>query len=138
MNAKPKKIKKYAKTDLKIFKEALIKIKAKLLAQIMNVEKDNLRTSQKDASGDLSSYTIHMADVATDSYDREFSLSRASVEQKAVYEIDEALKRIDEGAFGLCLTCGKQIAKNRLKAVPFAKYCIDCQSEEEKKKKKNQ
>jgi len=138
MKAKPKKVKKFSRADLKVFKESLIKIKTKLLAQILNVEKENLRTSQKDASGDLSSYTIHMADVATDSYDREFSLSMASVEQKAVYEIDEALKRIDEGDYGLCLTCGKQIAKNRLKAVPFAKYCIACQSEEESKKKKSQ
>lgn len=135
---KAKKVKKYTKRDLKAFKEILTKIKTGFLAQILSVEKENLRTSQKDASGDLSSYTIHMADVATDSYDREFSLSRASVEQKIVYEIDEALKRIEEGEYGLCLTCGKQIAKNRLKAVPYAKYCIACQSDEESKKKKSQ
>ncbi len=105
--------------------------------QISNVERENLRTSQKDASGDLSSYTIHMADVATDNYDREFSLSRASGEQSVVYEIDEALKRISEGEFGTCLTCGCQIAKNRLKAVPFAKSCIKCQSDEERGKNKS-
>jgi len=135
MRAKPKKkLKKYTKKDLKVYKDLLIKMKAQLLNQISNVEKDNLRTSQKDASGDLSGYTIHMADVATDSYDREFSLSRASTEQKAVYEIDEALKRIVDGEYGLCMTCGSSIAKNRLKAVPYAKYCIDCQSSEEKKK----
>ena len=123
---KPKKAKKYTKKDLKVFKEMLHKKKAEFLEQILSVEKENLRTSQKDASGDLSSYTIHMADVATDSYDREFSLSRASVEQKIVYEIDEALKRIEDGEYGLCMTCSNQIAKNRLKAVPYAKYCIAC------------
>jgi len=135
---KQKKIKKHTKKGLKVFKESLLKIKAKLSEQISNVEKENLRTSQKDASGDLSSYTIHMADVATDNYDREFSLSRASGEQGIVYEIDEALKRIAEGNFGICLTCGCQIAKNRLKAVPYAKSCIKCQNDEESGEKKTQ
>jgi len=134
---KPKKVKKYIKKELKVFKELLLKMKTKFLEQISNVEKENLRTSQKDASGDLSGYTIHMADVATDNYDREFSLSRASVEQRVVYEIDEALKRIEDGDFGFCFTCSGQIAKNRLKAVPYAKYCISCQSDEERDKKKN-
>lgn len=134
---KQKKMKKYTKKDLKAFKESLLKVKTKLMEQISNVEKENLRTSQKDASGDLSSYTLHMADVATDNYDREFSLSRASGEQGAVYGIDEALKRIADGDFGICLTCGCQIAKNRLKAVPYAKSCIKCQSDEERGAKKN-
>lgn len=134
---KQKKIKKYTKKDLKIFKELLLKAKTEFLDQILGVEKENLRTSQKDASGDLSSYSIHMADMATDSYDREFSLNRASVEQKIVYEIDEALKRIDDGEYGLCLECGGQIVKNRLKAVPYAKLCISCQNNEEHGKKKH-
>lgn len=134
---KQKKIKKYTKKDLKIFKELLLKAKTEFLDQIIGVEKENLRTSQKDASGDLSSYSIHMADMATDSYDREFSLNRASVEQKIVYEIDEALKRIDDGEYGLCLECGGQVAKNRLKAVPYAKLCISCQNNEERGKKKH-
>jgi len=129
-----KKIKRYSKKDLKMFKEILTKMKEKFLGQISSVEKENLRTSQKDASGDLSGYSIHMADMATDSYDREFSLSRASGEQKIVYLIDEALKRIEDGDFGLCMSCGKLIAKNRLKAVPHAKFCVTCQGLEEVKK----
>lgn len=132
---KAKKTKKYTKKDLKIFRELLLNVKVKLLEQVLAVEKENLRTSQKDASGDLSSYSIHMADMATDSYDREFSLSRASVEQKAIYEIDEALKRAEEGDYGLCMSCGGIIARNRLKAVPYAKFCIKCQSSEERDKK---
>lgn len=129
-----KKMKRYSKKDLKMFKEILTNMKEKFLGQISSVEKENLRTSQKDASGDLSGYSIHMADMATDSYDREFSLSRASGEQKIVYLIDEALKRIEDGSFGLCLFCGNLIAKNRLKAVPHAKFCVTCQGQEEVKK----
>jgi len=141
MSAKKKikkyKMKKYNKKDLKIFKGFLLEIKEKFSRQILSVEKDNLRTSQKDASGDLSSYSIHMADMATDSYDREFSLNMASVEQKVIYEIDEALKRIEEGGYGKCNICDGLIAKNRLKAVPYAKCCVACQNDHDREKKKN-
>ncbi len=131
---KQKKNKKYTKPELKAFKEILQKTKADILEQILSVEKENLRTSQKDASGDLSGYSIHMADMATDSYDREFSLNRASVEQKIIYQIDEALKRIEDGEYGMCMACGNLIAKKRLKAVPHAKFCVTCQGVEENKK----
>ena len=88
--------------------------------------------SQKEASGDLSGYSYHMADMASDSYDRELSLNIASEEQEIIYEIDEALKRIEEGKYGKCLSCNKRIPVKRLTAVPYAKYCIQCQSKEEK------
>lgn len=136
MKPKAKKIKRYTKRDLKVFKGLLLKAKVEFLEQVLAVEKENLASSQKDASGDLSGYSIHMADLATDSYDREFSLSRASVEQKILYEIDEALKRIEDNEYGICMTCGNLIAKNRLKAVPYAKFCITCQGDEERNKVK--
>ena len=126
------KTKKYTKKELAKFKELLLKNKEKLLRQIQSVEKDVLGGSQRDASGDLSGYTLHMADVATDSYDREFSLSMATNEQKQIYEIDEALKRIEVGEYGTCMQCSKQIPKRRLKVVPHAKCCIECQSSQEK------
>ncbi|MDD4953790.1 MAG: TraR/DksA family transcriptional regulator, partial [Candidatus Omnitrophica bacterium] len=84
-------------------------------------------------SGDISGYTYHMADVATDNYDREFSLGIASNERKMIYELDDALKKIDEGAFGICEDCKSPIAKNRLKAVPYARLCLKCQEKREKK-----
>lgn len=138
MKPKAKKIKKYAKSDLKVFKALLLNVKVKLLEQILAVEKEALSNSQKDASGDLSGYSIHMADLATDSYDREFSLSRASVDQKVIYQIDEALKRIEDGEYGICMSCGEQITKKRLKVVPHTKFCIACQNAEERDKKKSQ
>lgn len=139
LKKKPKKkIKKYARADLKLFKALLLKAKVQLLEQILVVEKEALSKSQRDASGDLSGYSIHMADLATDSYDREFSLSRASVDQKVIYEIDEALKRIEDGEYGICMSCGQQITKKRLKVVPHTKFCIACQNAEEHDKNKSQ
>lgn len=132
-----KKAKGYSKKDLKFFKELLLKTKVKLLEKILTMEKENLNKSQKDASGDLSGYSIHMADVATDSYDREFSLDRVSSEHKVIYELDEALSRVKEGDYGLCVSCGEKIAPKRLTAIPYAKYCIACQNTEELNKKKS-
>ena len=97
--------------------------------------KDNLNLSQRDASGDLSGYTFHMADVATDNFAREFNLDLASNEQQLLNRIDDALKRITEGTFGNCENCNVPIGMERLKAVPYALLCIKCKEEEEKKAK---
>lgn len=113
------------------FKKLLLKKREDILREINHITHENLK-SQKEASGDLSSYSYHMADMASDSYDREFSFKIASGERKIIYEIDEALKRIDEGKYGKCLDCNKKIPVRRLSALPYAKYCIQCQSQEEK------
>ncbi len=123
--------KKMTKQKTKPFKKKLLEMKEQLLKKISSIEKDALGGSQKEASGDLSSYTLHMADLATDTYDREFSMNIATEEQKLVYEIDDALRRIKEGEYGICPTCEKLIAQKRLKAIPYAKLCINCQKDEE-------
>lgn len=115
------------------YKKLLIKLREGINGDINHIAKENLK-SQKESSGDLSGYSFHMADMASDSYDRELSLNIAGEEQEIIYEIDEALKRIEEGKFGLCLSCSKKIPQKRLNAVPYAKYCIQCKSKEEKKK----
>lgn len=115
------------------FKKLLLKKREDILKEINHIARENLM-SQKEASGDLSGYSYHMADMASDSYDRELSLNIASGEQEIIYEIDEALKRIEEGQYGRCLDCDKKIPGRRLRAVPYAKLCIQCQSKEEKHK----
>ncbi len=116
------------------YKKLLLKKREEVLKEINHIAKENAK-SLKEASGDLSSYTYHMADMASDSYDRELSLNIASGEQELIYEIDDALKRISEGSFGKCLSCSKKIPAKRLKALPYAKYCVQCQSKEEKVKR---
>lgn len=115
------------------YKKLLIERREEVTGEINHIAKESLK-SQKEASGDLSSYSYHMADMASDSYDRELSLNIASDEQKVIYEIDEALKRIEEGKYGKCLECNKKIPQKRLSALPYAKYCIQCQSKQEKNK----
>jgi len=74
-----------------------------------------------------------MADQASDNYEREFSLNLASDSQKLIYAIDEALTKIKDKTYGRCSKCNKEISRKRLRAVPYAILCIDCQRKEEAK-----
>jgi len=124
------------KTELDRFKKLLEASRKKIVGDLAHLEGDSLNTSQRDASGDLSGYSLHMADQATDNFDREFNLGLVSSEQQILNQIDEALRKIEEGGFGVCDTCSKPISQKRLLAVPYTSLCIKCQSEEEKKKRK--
>ena len=124
------------KKDLKVFHELLLKKKEMLTKGIEHITNDNLKTSQRDAAGDLSAYSLHMADVASDNYDREFSLELAGNEQKLLHRINEALEKMDANTYGLCELCEKKISKERLKVVPYAELCVPCQEAQEKKEKR--
>ena len=123
------------KKELKFFKELLLKKKDQVSKGIDHIAKDALKTSQRDATGDLSGYSLHMADMATDNYDREFSLGLATNDQKLIHRIEAALEKVQEKTFGLCDLCAKKISKVRLKVVPYAELCVPCQEKQEKKKK---
>jgi DnaK suppressor protein len=123
------------KKEGKVFFDLLMKKKAELLKGIEHIANDTLKTSQRDAAGDLSAYSLHMADVASDNYEREFSLGLADAEQKLLNRINAALEKLDNNVFGLCELCEKKIAKARLKIVPYAELCVPCQEKQEKKKR---
>ncbi len=123
------------KKEAKPFYDLLLKKKLELMKGIAHIANDALKTSQRDATGDLSAYSLHMADVATDNYEREFQLGLADNEQKLLNRINAAVEKIDEGSFGLCELCEKKIAKARLKVVPYAELCVPCQEKQEKKKR---
>jgi DnaK suppressor protein len=118
--------------DLKYFKKSLLVLKEDLTDQIKHIYDDTLKKSQKDASGDISGYTLHMADVATDTYDREFSLGLATNGQEVLYEIADALKKIEDKSFGFCEQCNKPISKTRLKAIPYTRTCLKCKESSER------
>jgi len=122
------------KQQLKQFRQLLIVEREKFAAEIRSLAQDALR-SPREASGDLSGYTMHLADMAADTAERELSTNLVSSEQEVLYQIDDALERIDEGAFGLCEKCDKAIPVSRLKAVPYARLCVQCQQAKEKSKK---
>lgn len=121
------KLKKLPAKALKLYKELLLKERDKVGGELSNITQNTLNKSQRDLSGDLSGYSFHMADMASDDYERDFSLGRATSEQRILYVIDEALKRIEEGSYGYCQTCSKKISNQRLKALPYTPLCIECQ-----------
>ena len=125
--------KKLTKKELLGFKKIIFKRKEEINDEIKHISDDTLKKSQKDASGDISGYTYHMADVATDNYDREFSLGLASNDRDSLYELEDALKRVEDGTFGICENCDSLISRIRLKVVPQARLCVKCQEKREKK-----
>ncbi len=124
--------KKLTKKEMLEYKKFILKRRSQILEDIEHISEDT-KKSQKEASGDISGYSFHMADVATDTYDREFQLGIASNERKILYDLDEALKRIEEGTFGVCEDCSNVITKTRLKALPYARLCLRCQEKRDKR-----
>lgn len=114
-------------------KQKLMDLHDHLLDQMQSTAQDNLRTRPEGSEG--SAFGMHQADAGSDAYDKDFALSLLSQEQDALYEIEEALKRIENGGFGICEMSNKPIPKNRLEAIPFARFTVECQSQLEKENK---
>ncbi len=118
---------------LKKQKAKLLALRDGMLDSMAGVAKDNLRSRAEGS--EASAFGMHQADAGSDAYDRDFALSLLSQEQDALYEIEEALKRIENGTYGVCEISGKPIPHPRLEAIPFARYTVECQSQIEKQKK---
>ena len=111
--------------NMKHFKQILLEKRKEILNNVNEIEGEALKKSRMDASGDLSSMPIHMADIGTDNYEQEFALGLMDSERKLLREIDEALTRIENKTYGVCEGTGKPIPKARLEAQPWAKYCVE-------------
>jgi len=113
------------------FKKLLLSIRERLVGKVDFMQEETLKKSRQDASGDLSNVPIHMADVGTDNYERDLMIELIQSGEQGLRDIDSALEKIEEGTFGICEICRKKINKERMRAVPSASLCIDCQREEE-------
>jgi len=111
----------------------LLALRDGMLDSMAGVAKDNLRSRAEGS--EASAFGMHQADAGSDAYDRDFALSLLSQEQDALYEIEEALKRIDTGAYGICEVSGKAIPHPRLEAIPFARCTVECQAQIEKQRR---
>jgi DnaK suppressor protein len=116
-------------------KDRLLQLRDSLLDSMSGVAKDTLRARAEGS--EASAFGMHQADAGSDAYDRDFALSLLSQEQDALYEIEEALKRIDAGTYGVCEMSGEKIAQARLEALPFARYTVTCQAQFEKQRRIN-
>ncbi len=104
--------------------ENLLELRERLLAQMNGLA--------KESAEEMSSYSLHMADSGTDNFDRDFALSLLSSDQDAIYEIEEALKRIEKNTYGICELTGKSIPKARLAAIPWTRFTVEAQAQLER------
>mgnify|MGYP000870999839 CR=1 FL=1 len=120
------------KKELQHYRELLLRELEKLVDARRRVERAARESSQREASGDLSAYSIHSADLGSDAMEREKDLLLAARGGQTARLIEEALRRIDDGTYGKCEECGKAIAAKRLDLLPYAPLCARCQMESER------
>jgi len=109
---------------LKKQRQRLIELREAYMNAAEGVANDSLRNN----GGNESAFGMHQADAGSDAYDRDFALSLLAKEQDAIYEINEALTRIDAGTYGICEMSGETIFEERLEALPFTRFTVACQA----------
>lgn len=112
------------KPEWQKYYDNLLDLRERLMSQMSGLA--------KESAEEMSSYSLHMADSGTDNFDRDFALSLLSSDQDAVYEIEEALKRIEKDTYGVCELTEKAIPKTRLDAIPWTRFTVEAQSQLER------
>jgi RNA polymerase-binding transcription factor DksA len=114
------------KRETKVYKDQLLALRARLRGDVSALAEAALRKTRSEASGDLSSMPIHMADMGTDAFEQEFTLSLMEHDGSTLEMIENALERIEDGAYGVCIECESKIPKQRLNVVPYTPHCVKC------------
>lgn len=112
------------KAEWQKYYDRLLELREQLMHQMNGLAKESAQ--------EIAGYSLHMADSGTDNFDRDFALSLLSSDQDAVYEIEEALKRIERNTYGVCELTGKTIPKARLEAIPWARFTVQAQAQLER------
>jgi DnaK suppressor protein len=119
------------KAELKACKERLLVLRARLRGDVIQMADSALKKNRMEGNGDLSSMPIHMADLGSDNFEQEFTLSLMESEEGTLERIEAALERIEDGTYGVCEECGVRIPRKRLEAVAYAAMCVRCASQTE-------
>ena len=114
------------KAELESYRESLLALRDRHNGDASHLADEALRRTGGGAAGNLSNMPIHMADLGTDNFEQEFTLSLMQTEEQLLGEIAAALDRIKQGSFGLCEECKGAIPRARLQAVPYARHCVKC------------
>ena len=119
------------KADKTFFKEKLIAMRREILMAMKNIKENENENTSKEASGDLSSYSFHLADQGTDSMDHQRNFIFAEMDSAVLHDIDAALEKIEDSTYGICELCEQEIPRARLEFIPYARFCVECQAKEE-------
>lgn len=112
--------------EIETFRDELHKLRDRLNGEVTSLQRESLRMSGGEASGNLSNAPLHLADLASDQYEQEHTIGILENQERLLEEVTQALNRIVRGTFGKCENCGREIARERLLALPYARYCIQC------------
>jgi len=112
--------------EMEPYWKTLVGLKKRLGGDLSDLEQEGLRGTGGEASGSLSNIPIHPADLANDNYEEEVTLSLLENESQLMADVIDALHRIEQGTFGRCQECGREIAPARLKTLPYARHCMEC------------
>ncbi|MFZ5516128.1 MAG: TraR/DksA family transcriptional regulator [Candidatus Zhuqueibacterota bacterium] len=119
------------KKDLEYFKQLLLQKREEILHEL-GYYKETASDTSKQISGTDTTYATHMADHGTDEREREKSFYYASRENKYLLYLNEALQRIEDGTYGICISCHQEIPRERLEAVPHTQLCVPCKLADKK------
>ncbi len=114
------------KTDVQLYRDRLLTLRARLRGDVNHMAEAALNKNRMEGNGDLSSMPIHMADIGSDNFEQEFTLSLMESEEDLLGKIETSLERIEEGTYGACEECGARIPKTRLNAIPYTDLCVRC------------
>ena len=114
------------KANMKVYKERLLALRARLRGDVSAMADSALRKNRHDVSHKLSSMPIHMAELGSDNFEQEFTLSLMETEEGTLDAIEVSLERIEDGDYGKCTECDGVISKTRLNAIPYTPVCIKC------------
>ena len=114
------------KAELDSYRDLLVSLRSRLNGDVTHLADEALRSTGGEASGSLSNAPLHMADLGTDNFEQEFTLSLLQNQEQALDEIREALRRIERGTFGQCEECHQPVPKARLQALPYTRHCVAC------------
>jgi DnaK suppressor protein len=114
------------KTELEGYRQSLLTLGKRLGGDFAAVASEAFRMSGGEASGGLSNAPLHLADLGTDNFDQELTVSLLENAGQALEQIRAALERVAEGTYGQCQECGKAIPRLRLQALPYTPHCVDC------------
>jgi len=124
---KARPISNASREELEKFRELLLVERERLEAELEEIERRAARLDESERANELSAYDDHPADLASETFEREKDLAIRESVESMIHKVINALEKLDRGTYGMCDACGKAIKKARLKALPFATLCLECQ-----------
>ena len=114
------------KSEAKVYKQLLLSLRARLRGDVNAMANAALKKNGDEVSGEISRMPIHMADIGSDNFEQEFTLSLMETEEGTLDAVESAIEKIEDGVYGECDECGGIISKARLQAIPYTPLCIKC------------